>query len=114
MRVLMMLVMRVGMAVLFLLVRVQMRMPFAQMQPDSDRHQHRGDDQLRGERFVVQSDSNRCPEEGCDGEIRSGSRTSKMTQRQHEQNEADTVAGKADRNGTPDGPGTWESRTKGH
>ena len=44
----------VDMAVLVLdrLVRVFMGMPFGQMQPDAERHQQAGDDQLRRDRLA--------------------------------------------------------------
>ncbi len=79
------------------LVVVRMRMAFADVQPDAQRHQPTRQHQSRREGFAEQEHGQRGAEKRRHGEIRACARRTQMPQRQHEQHQADAVAGKAER-----------------
>ena len=85
-------VMRVGVRVLLGFVRVQMPVSLGHMQPYADRHQRACGDQLDAKSILAQDHRKRGAKERSDREIRSGSGASKVAKRDHEQDQADTVA----------------------
>ena len=78
------------------LVFMQVLMPFGQMQPYSNGHQRAGCEELRGQRFAEDGDGDQSANEGRGRKIRAGPRSTKMAERQHEQNNTDAIAEEPD------------------
>jgi len=94
--VLMMFVMPMGVIVFHRFVDVLMVVHFGQMQPDPGRHQHASGQQLESYRFAQEHYGGERTDERCGREICAGSCGPEMTQRAHEQRQADPIAKKAD------------------
>src|ERR1700734_1255974 len=87
----MLMMMVVDMAVLVLdrFVRVVVLMVFGQMQPEAERHQRAGDDQLNRDRLVQEDDRDDRAKERREREIGAGPGAAEMTQSQDKQDETD-------------------------
>ncbi len=87
------------------LVIVQVVMLLGQVEPESESHQARGDQQFCREWLVQDEDSHNGADEGCERKVGSRPRGAEMAQRQDEQREADAVTQKTDDASSTDQPG---------
>ena len=92
----MMLIVDVSVFVLERLVLMLVAVPFGQMKPEAEGHQHAGNDQLRRHRLVEQDDRDCRAEERREREIGSSPGGAEIAQRQDEQNETDADAEEPD------------------
>src|SRR5262245_20381695 len=69
-RVLMVLVMCMGMAVLLRIMCVQVPVPFRHVQPYADRHQRAANDQLQAEGLALETQGDNRAEEWRNGKVR--------------------------------------------
>ena len=93
--VLVVLVMGMPVIVLERLVRVQVLVAFAEMQPDTDSHQCRGSGDGQRHRRAKGNREQRA-EEGSDGEIGAGARCAKVAERDNEERQADAIGKEAE------------------
>ena len=84
------------MLVLDRLMRMVMGMPFGQMQPDPERHQQSGEDELRRDRLMDEGDRDDRAKERGEREISASPSAAEMTQRQHKQHETQADAAESD------------------
>jgi hypothetical protein len=103
MLMLMVLIMRVCMIMRQGVMDVQMFVMLGDVQPDAYGHQRCGDEKLGGQRLAERKHGGRGAEEGRGREIGTGPRRAEMTQRQHEQRQAGTIAQHPDESGKSDG-----------
>lgn len=92
----MMVVVNVAVLVLERVVRMVMDVLLSQMEPDAERHQHAGEDQLQRDRLLKQDNRDDRSEKRREGEISPGPRAAEMAQRQDEKHETQADAAEAD------------------
>jgi len=95
-RMLMVSVMRMAVLVLEGFVHVLVLMRLGEMQIESDRHQKTRNNELQRHGFAEPRDRDERADERRRREIGAGARGPEMAQSEHEQDEADAVADKAD------------------
>ena len=89
---LMMLVVRVLMAVHLAFVGVLVSMQLAQVQPDTQAHQHRCHPEWRRRGFAEQQDTQSRANEGRGGEISPGARGAQIAQGAHKEDQTQAIA----------------------
>lgn len=94
------------------LVRVFVRMPLRQVQPQTYAHQPPGDQQLRRHQFAKQGDRHDRAHEWRQGVICARARAAEMAQRQNEHDETDPDPKQPDEPRRRDGDGARECRSR--
>ena len=90
-----MLIVDVRMDVLLRLVHVLVLVSLGYVKPDPERHEARGERQRPRQHILPDDDRDDGAEEWADGEVGAGPRRAEVPQREDEQDETHTIAGKA-------------------
>jgi hypothetical protein len=99
--IVMVIVVNVFVFMLEYLMEVFVLMSLAQVQPDSESHQQPCAQQ-RYRDGLAENERKQCSEERSDGKIRTGSRRTQVTQRNHEERKTRTIGQQADEHCTGD------------
>lgn len=95
-------IMRVGVRVLLLLVRVQMPVALGEVQPNARGHQQPRGNELQRNRIALKQDRQYGTEEWTYREVSSRACGSEMAERNYKQDQAHTIADESDRHGETD------------
>ena len=88
-----------GVVVLQGRMRMVVLVPLGQMQPEAEAHEAAGHEQASGQGLAQQEDGERRADERGQGEVGAGAGGAEVAQGQHEQSEAEAVAGETDHAG---------------